>query len=342
MADTPRHNADLLQRRPLPLRAWLWTAVLPLTTGTMMAATISGTVLNVTQNRRAPGDEVMLYRVDRSMHETAHTHANAQGEFHFNHQSAGQFLVAVKHDSVSYHSTLVSVASPIKISVFDAVDMTHSAALIKMQKPDITVFPELDGQRLKVTEFLVYRNGSSPATTWLAKQRLRLPEGSVLDSTAAQPEGTLPFLLRPVVCGEVGKLCVSTPIRPGLTRLRVVYHMPLKGRLSVWQPFNQVAILVPEDLQLKPVTLATFSKESTPNGKTLYLSKSTAGSKPLEFSILTGDSSSVGALHVKYRRPLWLGCGDLPYTSVQAHRSAFPSLRMLISALLSLAISVAP
>ncbi len=295
MANRWIHFAGSLRRSTFTVRVSLWIGLLSCACGALSAANITGSVLNGTGSRSAGGDEVILYRVDHSMHETAHTQTDAQGHFYFRNQGAGRFLVAVTHGRVAYHSAVVNGFSPVLVTVFDTVSTLPTSD----ETPEITVFPELDGESLKITEFFVYRNVSHPARTLLSRHMLELamPAGAVLNSIAAQPETTLPFPLRAFACGGAGRYCVSTPIRPGRTTLRVIYHSPARTRIAVPQPFKQAAVVLPGNLALLNAKPATFRLTSDSAGKRLYQVKSTAGGKPLTFRLSRGtclDASGCG------------------------------------------------
>src|SRR5438270_2152960 len=65
---------------------------------------IEGRVVNSSVNQPSAGDDVVLYRVDRTMREMGRTKSDAKGSFRFEISSSFKYLVAVFHQNVSYHS----------------------------------------------------------------------------------------------------------------------------------------------------------------------------------------------------------------------------------------------
>src|SRR5258708_904685 len=82
--------------------------------------TISGTVTNLSRNKPSSGDDVVLYRVDKSMHEVVRAKTDADGKFQFEGTSGSRYLVAAIHDKISYHTPLLSGSDSATVFVYDA------------------------------------------------------------------------------------------------------------------------------------------------------------------------------------------------------------------------------
>ncbi|MBZ5663093.1 MAG: hypothetical protein LAO30_00675 [Acidobacteriia bacterium] len=259
-------------------------AILSLLTSVSAASTIAGTVMNLSSNKPSSGDQVILYRVDQTMHEVARAKSDAQGAFQFERPAGSRYLVAVFHQNVSYHTPLLAGSEPITVSVYNAVPR-----LAVVHEASNTLFPRLEGPRLNITEFFEVSNPSNPPRTLSAPFSFQLPKGSVLDSAAVQPPGTLPFLLGASACGPRDQYCIAYPIRPGSTKIRVLYHLPYDGQVSITKPVlhsvEQVALIVPEALRFEAIAPSIFWNRGEQNGLSTYVAASLHSGQSLTFSL---------------------------------------------------------
>lgn len=264
------------RRRPNPLgkqaaaAAWLLLTAWLMLGNTSPASTITGTVMNLSRNKPSSGDDIVLYRVDKSMHEVSRAKADARGTFRFEGPEGSRYLVAAIHDKISYHTPLLSGSDPATVFVYDAVPR-----LAAVHESSTTLFPAPKGQALKIAQFFVVSNASSPARTLAAPFSFRIPTGAMLDSAAVEPPGTLPFLVKASACGTRDQYCVASPIRPGKTRLRVIYHFDFHKGVSIALPLprsvNQVELRIPESLNMRANSRSMlFRNEEQRNGLSTY------------------------------------------------------------------------
>jgi hypothetical protein len=235
-------------------------------------STITGRVTNGTTGQVSPGDEVILFRVDGSMHEEGRARTDARGIFRFEDQDRARYLVAVSHQKVSYHTRVMSGTDTFEVVVYDAVPK-----LEEIRQASDTVFFETRSDTLTVTEFFVLSNQSSPTRTLSADNTFdfALPRRAVLDSVAIQPPGTLPLRTRVWPCGQEDRYRVAYPIRPGVTKIRVVYHVPYFGttsvKLTVLHPVAVMALMVPKSMNMANGSSSAFRYNGEQDGLSVYV-----------------------------------------------------------------------
>jgi hypothetical protein len=261
----------LLEQITIPREVVWWfvrlLSVLALA-GCASASAITGQIINRSKGEPAAGDEVILYRVDPTMHELERTRSDWGGLFSFSNQVDTRHLIAVFHQGVSYHTHAMVRSAPVELSVYDAVSVLKSVRV-----DSDTLFFESGPKTLTVTEFFVLSNRSDPPRTLAAEKTFdfALPRpGSSLDSVAVQPPDTLPFRTTVLPAGRRGQYRLSYPLRPGVTKFRVVYHIPYSGRASVTpvllHPVALMALMVPTTMRLTSPSGSGFTYRNEENG----------------------------------------------------------------------------
>lgn len=281
---------DSNQRNPMRrirAGALLLSACFLLLTAMPASAAIEGRVINSSLNQPSTGDDVVLYRVDRTMREVGRTKSDAKGRFVFEVSSGPKYLVAVFHQKISYHSGVISATHPVEISVYNSVP-----ALGYSTEVSETLFPKVEDNTLKVTEFFVVSNQTMPPRTFTGKQTFsfRLPKDATLDSTAVQPPATLPLYVAAAACGVRGQYCIAYPIRPGTTRIRSVYHLPYSGNVSIatrlLHSVGEVALMIPGALQLDSKFPDNFASSGVRDGVTRYVATNLHPGQSVSFSLV--------------------------------------------------------
>jgi hypothetical protein len=271
-----------------------------------LASTITGTVTNLSRHKPSCGDDVVLYRVDKSMHEVMRANTDLHGRFQLEGPTGAQYLVAVIHDRISYHTALLMGSEPATVIVYDAV--SRLAAVLESSS---TLYPVRDGRWLKITQFFVVSNVSVPARTLTTPFSFELPKGAMLDSAAVEPPGTLPFRVKVSACGELDQYCVPSPIRPGVTRIRVIYHFDFPREISVALPLprsvNQVLVKIPESLHLQANGQATFRNDGQRNGLSTYSVDGLHQRRTISFSLspVTPEATDANREMTTPRPVLW-------------------------------------
>jgi hypothetical protein len=265
----------------------LWQiAVTLVLTPLAAASTIEGSVINRSTGRPSPGDEVVLYRVDRTMHEEQRTKSDTFGDFHFDSQEESRYLIAVSHQGVSYHSKTMSLPATAEVAVYDSAQ-----ALKNIHVDSDTMFFEANSALLNVTEFFVLSNQSSPPQTLSATETydFSLPRHAVLSSVLVQPPETLPLKVSASRRGRDGRYAVSYPIRPGVTRIRIMYSFPYSGRISivpsVLRHTGAMALMIPETMDIAWSNPNAFVYMGKQNGLSVYSRSPVRSGASIEFTL---------------------------------------------------------
>ena len=295
------------------------------------AANIAGKVMNRSGNQPSGGDVVVLYRVDPVMREAARTQSQGDGTFHFENREAFRYLLAAFHQGVSYHTKTLSGAASVEISVYDA-----SALPKQLREESDTLFLQPDDDVLKVTEFFVLANSSNPPRTVSAKRTFDfvVPPGAILDSTAVQPPETLPLLTKVSACGPPRQYCIAYPMRPGITKIRAVYHLPYSGSVSMaatlLRPVGELALMVPDSIRLDARN-EIFHKRAMRGGFSAYLASHMPSGKSLRFRLSASnrpvDLEIEAERSIQRFKSLQLSATAVPQTA----NSVEPVLRVTLS-----------
>jgi hypothetical protein len=334
-------HAVLAERRLVI--AFLLLALMP---GGCMASSIVGRVVNRSSNRPSAGEDVILYSVDHTMYEIERTKSSQDGSFRFGISGTFAYLIAVFHQGISYHSKTLRGSAPIEIPVYDSAQKVRG-----ILDESNTLFLQPSAGKLSVTEFFVISNHSSPPRTLGGNKALdfQLPEGAVMDSTAIEPPGTLPLRVNASACGPQNQYCVAYPIRPGTTRLRVVYH--LTQSQAAWitlaqpRPVKTVALMVPESSRLESRTPGALEKGSTQGGLSMYLRTEAHRDEPVSFRLsdntparIEGTESPLTRNEVRSFLQAASVMQRTPRKETLPQLGSPPSHRILITFLLSVAL----
>src|SRR5262249_8178570 len=196
------------------------------------------------------------------------------GEFHFDTSTDLQYLVAVHHQNVAYHTRTMSGVSQLEVPVYDAVGKVE-----QVREDSDTLFFEVTPGRLKITEFFVLSNESVPPRTLVGRSTFQfaVPADATLESVAVQPPVTLPFETKSWSSRRSSQYRIACPVRPGVTKVRVKYSLPYSGTFSfqpqVLRPVAAMALMVPESLQLIKHQPDIFQQNGKDNGLSVYMAK---------------------------------------------------------------------
>ncbi len=225
---------------------------LPLTA--LAAAPITGTVTNRTTGKPAAGDTVVLIRLTGGMQESTHTTTDARGHFSLDVPDEGVHLVRVTHDKTTYFQPAQPGATTVDVDVYNAAPLvkgvTTEAIVMRIQT-------DASGNNLNVVENFFLKNDSTPPTTQFSNEPFDfyLPQGAVVEGSAALAPGGMPLKNAPVPLGDDGKFTFLFPIRPGETRFQVTYHLPYSGKLDfpirLAGPTGTVALMLPKSMAIK-------------------------------------------------------------------------------------------
>jgi hypothetical protein len=215
---------------------------------------ITGTVRNQTRGQVAPGEDVVLMRLDQGMQEEARTKTDAQGAFALKvHDSDKSYLVRVVHQNVNYDQR-ASAGRALSIQVFDAAQKVQGVTGgIEIIRTGTT------GRLLHVSDMIEIKNESSPPLTQAGERTfdVYLPPTATIDSVLAAGEGKIGVLVAATpVSGEPGHYTVNFPLRPGSTKFAFNYDISYDGhaafRPRLAYPMQQLAVMIPPTMRFSP------------------------------------------------------------------------------------------
>lgn len=273
----------------------------------LMAATISGTVIDRTTNKPAAGDTAVLLDLTQSMQESARTTVDAKGHYSFNvPDNAGMHLVRVEHEKASYYGPVPPNTTTVNVDVYDVapkVEGLHVYADVARM--------ETDQQGLSVTESYFIRNESKPPKTQFSARsfEIYLPQDAMLEGATATGPGGMAVSNSPVPVGPKGDYAFVFPLRPGETRFQVGYRLPYSGSLAmharVSMPTDNVAVMLPKAMSFNGGTrFQPLQGDANQPGEQTYLATNVQPDKPAEFTV-----SGTGSLPREAQNPQEQGQG---------------------------------
>jgi len=258
------------------------------------AATVTGKVINRTKGLPSPGDSVAIYRVDRSMHLEGRTTSDVRGEFRFEFPADARYIVATYHQTVPYHTRLMSGQDPVEVSVYDAASDCR-----QLSEQSDTLFLEGEGSSLKVTEFFVLSNSSNRTLVGTDTFDSALPRSAVLDSVAVQAPNTLPVSVSAARRGPGNRYGIANPLRPGLTKVRSVYHLPYSGQapltVTPLMSVSTMAVMVPVSMKMTSATPGALAYRGEQNRFAMYVASGLRPGRPVAFRISGTGGVTAGA-----------------------------------------------
>jgi hypothetical protein len=277
-------------RRPVHCLMLVLLAVLVSPLAALAATTITGTVTNRTTDKPSVGDTVVLLKLVAGMQEVATTTTNARGAFTLAAPEDGNYLVRVTHDHATYFGAVTAGSKTLDMDVYNAsphvVGVTTEAVVIRAQT-------DASGGQLNVVQNFFVKNDSKPAMTQFSADPFDfyLPEGAVVEASAAMAPNGMPVSASPVPLAEKGKYAFLFPIRPGETRFQISYHVPytgtLKFDLKVAGPTDAFAVIVPKAMNFTPVAGTPFNPVNDDANAQTFVARKVTPSQPLGFQ-LTG------------------------------------------------------
>jgi hypothetical protein len=275
---------------------------LALPVAALAAAPITGTVTNKTTNKPAAGDEVVLIRLAQGMQEATRTTTDAHGHYSLVVPDDGLHLVRVTHDKANYFQPAPAGTSTVDIEVYNAAPhvkgVSTEAVVMRLQT-------DAGGNNLRVVENFFVKNDSTPPMTQFSNEPFdfHLPEGAVIEGSAAQAANGMPVRAAPVPLPEKGLYTFLFPIRPGETRFQVSYSLPYSGKLTidpgVTGPTDTVAVMMPKSMVFAPAAGAPYNAVNDEVNAQTFVARTVTVGQPMSFELsgkgeLPRDSASPG------------------------------------------------
>ena len=258
--------------------------------GFASAESITGVVTNKTTNKPAAGDDVVLIRLAQGMQEASRTKTDAKGRFTLDVPNGdnGIHLVRVTHDKANYFRPAPPGTQSVEVEVFNAAakvkGVSSEADVMRIQTDE-------SGKTLHVVENFFVKNESDPPMTQFSEKAFEfyLPEGAVVEGSAALAPGGMPVQASPVPLGEPNHYAFIFPIRPGETRFQITYHLPYAGSLKfaprVMMPTDTIAVMMPKSMTFKPGPSAPYTPVTEETTAQTYVARSVEPSQALDFTV---------------------------------------------------------
>jgi hypothetical protein len=254
------------------------------------ADSITGVVTNKTTNKPAGGDDVVLIRLAQGMQEASRTKTDAKGRFTLQVPAGdnGIHLVRVTHDKANYFRPAPPGTQSVEVEVFNAAakvkGVSSEADVMRLQTDE-------SGKALHIVENFFVKNESDPPLTQFSDRPFEfyLPEGAVVEGSAALAPGGMPVQASPVPLGEPNHFAFIFPIRPGETRFQITYRVPYSGDMKfaprVMMPTDTVAIMMPKSMKFKPGASAPYTPVTEETTAQTYVARNVQPSQALDFTV---------------------------------------------------------
>jgi hypothetical protein len=250
---------------------------------------IKGTVTNKTTGKPALGDDVVLIRLQQGMQESTRGKTDSKGRFSLAvPDPGGVHLVRVTHDKANYFQPVQPGTDTIEVEVYTAAakveGITGEADVMRLQT-------DPSGSSLTVVENFFVKNDSAPPKTQFSDHPFDfyLPEGAVIEGSAALGPGGMPVRSAPVPVGDPNHYTFIFPIRPGETRFQVTYKLPYKGSLTFTpkpaMTTDTIAVMMPKSMTFKADSSAPYSSVTEETTAQTYVARNVSPSQPLGFTV---------------------------------------------------------
>jgi hypothetical protein len=276
---------------PSSLRRVIATAgVVAVFSGFALADSITGIVTNKTTNKPSGGDDVVLIRLAQGMQEAGRTKTDAKGRFTLEIPNGdnGLHLVRVTHDKANYFRPAPPGTQSVEVEVFNAAakvkGVSSEANVLRLQTDE-------SGKALRIIENFFVKNESNPPLTQFSDRPFEfyLPEGAVVEGSAALAPGGMPVQASPTPLGDPNHYAFIFPIRPGETRFQISYRLPYSGSLKfaprMTMPTDTIAIMMPKSMTFKPGPSAPYSPVTEETTAQTYVARNAQPSQALDFTV---------------------------------------------------------
>src|ERR1051326_2330235 len=253
----------------------------------LFAAGITGPVTNGTTGKPAAAVEVVLLsHAGGGTDPVGKAKTDAQGHFSIAvPDPEAQHLLRVNYQGVNYSESVTPGSANAEITIFDAAKQVtgifEDARIYRLQ----TQNGELD---VEVTYTI--RNESAPPRTKIGDEtyEVELPAGAQLIEASAAGPGGMPLSTSPVPTGKQNRYAMMFPIRPGQSKLDLVYKLPYSGSYDfAFTPDSQLSelgVLLPKSMQFTGVG-RSFAQDSDEAGLAVYFTRNVLPHEPVKFSV---------------------------------------------------------
>ena len=265
-------------------------AVVAAFSGFALGDSITGIVTNKTTNKPAGGDDVVLIRLAQGMQETSRTKTDSQGHFTLEvpNGDSGMHLVRVTHDKANYFRPAPPGTQSVEVDVFNAAAKVKG---VNSEADVMRIQTDESGKALRIIENFFVKNESNPPLTQFSDRPFEfyLPEGAVVEGSAALAPGGMPVQASPVPLGDANHYAFIFPIRPGETRFQITYRLPYSGSLKfsprVGMPTDTIAIMMPKSMTFEAGASTPYSPVTEEMTAQTYVARNAQPSQALDFTV---------------------------------------------------------
>jgi hypothetical protein len=258
------------------------------------AQTVTGVVTNMTDNKPAAGDDVVLLKLVQGMQELARTKTDSRGHYTIripaSEEAGSMHLVKVVHDGANYFSPVPPNAQKVDVTVY-----TAAAALegVGVSEDVMQVQTTPDGGSLRIVQHYLLQNNSQPARTLFNEHpfEVYLPKGAKVDGASAKAPGGMGVEQPLVPLNDPDHYTIIFPIRPGETEFNIWYRIPYTGSFTfaprLTLPTDALGIMMPKSMNFKQATGTPYQSVSEQVGgkAQAYLARNVGPSQPLGFTV---------------------------------------------------------
>ena len=232
----------------------------------------------------------MLIRLAQGMQEASRTKTDAKGRFTLQvpDGDSGMHLVRVTHDKANYFRPAPPGTQSVEVEVFTAAPkvegISTEANVMRLQTDE-------SGKSLHVVENFFVKNESNPPKTQFSDRAFEffLPEGAVVEGSAALGPGGMPVQASPVPLGDPNHFAFIFPIRPGETRFQITYHLPFNGSFKfsprMVMPTDTVAVMMPKSMKFEGGPATPFTPVTEETTAQTFVARNVVPSEALNFTV---------------------------------------------------------
>ena len=264
----------------------LLAIIIGLTSTSILAGTLTGTIHNGTSGKPAAGVDVILIQLQGGMQPVANTKSDAQGHFQFNRPEIGAapMLVRAVYRGVNYHEPVPPGKTTAEIQVFEPTDnpgtytVTNHAVIIQP-----------NGAELLVGEEFTIENKSQPPVAYYRADgsfNFSIPDGAEFNQASAWGSAGMPVVQGTMDKGK-NQMAIAFPFRPGESGVRLSYKLPYPGNhltLRNVLPYTTGRFIVaaPPSVQISGGGLAPAGQDQ---GFSVYVRESVAANAAVNIAV---------------------------------------------------------
>ena len=285
-------NALTRKKATLQLKTIL-TAVLACTAfaASATAASVTGEVINGTSNKPAAGADVSLLSLSQGMMEIGHTKTDASGKYSIDVPNDGTpHMVKVEHQGVSYFPKggpiMPGATTAATVKVYDVEKKLSVSTTVNVMRV------QSDGTTLQATELYAVQNASNPPKTMFDSDNtyeITLPEGAVIDSSAARTQDGQPVNSEPSKLKDKNHYAFVFPLRPGETQFQISWHLPYKGSASLTPKpvtaMQHFVVMFPKSMKFEATRASAYSPMNDETGSGIQVASDVKPGADLSFKI---------------------------------------------------------